>query len=166
MMVMKAKEIEGNIYEKLISLNYARKVNDFDESGDTHFEDLDLEIQNIIRTFPVLYVDHRNDLMDIENLDGEQQFYIFQNELGFYLVDTQGYNYPRYITELFGFEIDEIESIDPFEMMESLVRINDSKMFDLVAKSLAIDLKLGGFDREDILNYLELKLAKAFGSAE
>ena len=163
---MKAKEIEGNIYEKLISLNYARKVNDFDESGDTHFEDLDLEIQNIIRTFPVLYVDHRNDLMDIENLDGEQQFYIFQNELGFYLVDTQGYNYPRYITELFGFEIDEIEGIDPFEMMESLVRINDSKMFDFVAKSLAFELQQEGFVREDILNYLELKLAKAFGSAK
>jgi hypothetical protein len=164
MMVMKAKEIEGNIYEKLISLNYARKVNDFDESGDTHFEDLDLEIQNIIRTFPVLYVDHRNDLMDIENLDGEQQFYIFQNELGFYLVDTQGYNYPRYITELFGFGLDVQD--DPFEMMESLVRINDSKMFDLVAKSLAFELQQEGFVREDILNYLELKLAKAFGSAE
>jgi len=164
MMVMKAKEIEGNIYEKLISLNYARKVNDFDESGDTHFEDLDLEIQSIIRTFPVLYVDHRNDLMDIENLDGEQQFYIFQNELGFYLVDTQGYNYPRYITELFGFGLDVQD--DSFEMMESLVRINDSKMFDLVAKSLAFELQQEGFDREDILNYLELKLAKAFGSAQ
>ena len=161
---MKAKEIEGNIYEKLISLNYARKVNDFDESGDTHFEDLDLEIQSIIRTFPVLYVDHRNDLMDIENLDGEQQFYIFQNELGFYLVDTQGYNYPRYITELFGFGLDVQD--DSFEMMESLVRINDSKMFDLVAKSLAFELQQEGFDREDILNYLELKLAKAFGSAQ
>ena len=163
---MKAKEIKEDIYEKLISLNYARKVNDFDESGDTHFEDLDLEIQNIIRTFPVLYVDHRKDLMDIENLDGEQQFYIFQNELGFYLVDTQGYNYPRYITELFGFEIDEIESIDPFEIMESLVRINDSKMFDLVAKSLAFELQQEGFVREDILNYLELKISKAFGSAK
>jgi len=72
MKVMKAKEIKADVYEKLVSLNYARKVNDFDESGDTHFEDLDLEIQSIIRTFPVLYVDHRNDLMDIENLDGEQ----------------------------------------------------------------------------------------------
>jgi hypothetical protein len=164
MKVMKAKEIKEDIYEKLVSLNYARKVNDFDESGDTHFEDLDLEIQNIIRTFPVLYVDHRNDLMDIENLDGEQQFYIFQNELGFYLVDTQGYNYPRYITELFGFGLDVQD--DPFEMMESLVRINDSKMFDLVAKSLAFELQQEGFDREDILNYLELKLAKAFGSAQ
>lgn len=161
---MKAKEIKEDIYEKLISLNYARKVNDFDESGDTHFEDLDLEIQSIIRTFPVLYVDHRNDLMDIENLDGEQQFYIFQNELGFYLVDTQGYSYPRYITELFGFSLDVQD--DPFEMMESLVRINDSKMFDLVAKSLAFELQQEGFDREDILNYLELKLAKAFGSAQ
>ncbi len=161
---MKAKEIKADVYEKLVSLNYARKVNDFDESGDTHFEDLDLEIQSIIRTFPVLYVDHRNDLMDIENLDGEQQFYIFQNELGFYLVDTQGYSYPRYITELFGFSLETED--DPFEMMESLVRINDSKMFDLVAKSLAFELQQEGFDREDILNYLELKLAKAFGSAQ
>jgi len=161
---MKAKEIKADVYEKLVSLNYARKVNDFDESGDTHFEDLDLEIQSVIRTFPVLYVDHRNDLMDIENLDGDQQFYIFQNELGFYLVDTQGYSYPRYITELFGFSLETED--DPFEMMESLVRINDSKMFDLVAKSLAFELQQEGFDREDILNYLELKLAKAFGSAE
>ena len=161
---MKAKEIKADIYEKLISLNYARKVNDFDESGDTHFEDLDLEIQSIIRTFPVLYVDHRNDLMDIENLDGDQQFYIFQNELGFYLVDTQGYSYPRYITELFGFSLETED--DPFEMMESLVRINDSKMFDLVVKSLVIELEQEGFDREYILNYLELKLAKAFGSAQ
>ena len=161
---MKAKEIKVDVYEKLVSLNYARKVNDFDESGDTHFEDLDLEIQSVIRTFPVLYVDHRNDLMDIENLDGEQQFYIFQNELGFYLVDTQGYSYPRYITELFGFSLETED--DPFEMMESLVRINDSKMFDLVAKSLAFELQQEGFDREDILNYLELKLAKAFGSAQ
>lgn len=161
---MKAKEIKADVYEKLVCLNYARKVNDFDESGDTHFEDLDLEIQSVIRTFPVLYVDHRNDLMDIENLDGEQQFYIFQNELGFYLVDTQGYSYPRYITELFGFSLETED--DPFEMMESLVRINDSKMFDLVAKSLAFELQQEGFDREDILNYLELKLAKAFGSAQ
>ena len=161
---MKAKEIKADVYEKLVCLNYARKVNDFDESGDTHFEDLDLEIQSIIRTFPVLYVDHRNDLMDIENLDGEQQFYIFQNELGFYLVDTQGYSYPRYITELFGFSLETED--DPFEMMESLVRINDSKMFDLVAKSLTFELQQEGFDREDILNYLELKLAKAFGSAQ
>ena len=161
---MKAKEIKADVYEKLVSLNYARKVNDFDESGDTHFEDLDLEIQSVIRTFPVLYVDHRNDLMDIENLDGDQQFYIFQNELGFYLVDTQGYSYPRYITELFGFGLETED--DPFEMMESLVRINDSKVFDLVAKSLAFELQQEGFDREDILNYLELKIAKAFGSAQ
>jgi len=161
---MKAKEIKADVYEKLVSLNYARKVNDFDESGDTHFEDLDPEIQNVIRTFPVLYVDHRNDLMDIENLDGDQQFYIFQNELGFYLVDTQGYSYPRYITELFGFSLETED--DPFEMMESLVRINDSQMFDLVVKSLAFELRQEGFDREDVLNYLELKISKAFGSAQ
>jgi len=161
---MKAKEIKADVYEKLVSLNYARKVNDFDESGDTHFEDLDLEIQSVIRTFPVLYVDHRNDLMDIENLDGDQQFYIFQNELGFYLVDTQGYSYPRYITELFGFGLETED--DPFEMMEGLVRITDSNIFDLAATNLYIELQREGFDREDILNYLELKIAKMFGSAQ
>ena len=161
---MKAKEIKADVYEKLVSLNYARKVNDFDESGDTHFEDLDPEIQSVIRTFPILYVDPRNDLMDIENLDGDQQFYIFQNELGFYLVDTQGYSYPRYITELFGFSLETED--DPFEMMEGLVRITDSNIFDLAATNLYIELQREGFDREDILNYLELKIAKMFGSAE
>jgi hypothetical protein len=31
---------------------------------------------------------------------------------------------------------------------------------------LNYELQQEGFDREDILNYLELKIAKAFGSAQ
>jgi hypothetical protein len=50
--------------------------------------------------------------------------------------------------------------------MEGLVRITDSKIFDEVVKNLDYELQQEGFDREDILNYLELKLAKAFGSAQ
>jgi hypothetical protein len=146
----------------LVSLNYSRKENDLASVNSLNWFDLDPELKDVINSFPIRYVAFNVDLMDIEDLDREQQFYVFISDGKVYLVDTQGYNYPRYIVELEGFDGED----DKFEMMESLVRINDSKMFDLVAKSLAFELQQEGFDREDILNYLELKLAKAFGSAE
>jgi len=153
---MKAKQLSEEVYEKLISLDYARKANDFTESGDTYFDSLFQEIQDAIRSFPLSYVDHRNDLMDIDNLDGEQQFYVFQNDLGFYLVDTQGYNYPRYITELHGFEPQD----DSIERMESLIRIADSQIFDSVVKSLVVELANEDFDKSDIQKFLLHKLNK------
>ena len=156
---MKAKQLAEEVYEKLVSLDYARKANDFTESGDTYFDSLFQEVQDAIRSFPISYVDHREDLMDIDNLDGEQQFYVFQNELGFYLVDTQGYNYPRYITELHNFEIEDQD--DSMEMMESLIRIADSQIFDLTVKSLVIELRKEGFEESDIQKFLLHKLDTA-----
>ena len=95
--------------------------------------------------------------MDIDSLDAKQQFYLFTNENGFYLVDTQGYNYPRYITQLVNFE----EQDDSFERMEGLIRIADSQIFDSVVKSLVLELKQEDFDQSDILNFLQAKLSKA-----
>jgi len=155
---MKAKQLAEEVYEKLVSLDYARKANDFTESGDTYFDSLFQEVQDAIRSFPISYVDHREDLMDIDNLDGEQQFYVFQNDLGFYLVDTQGYNYPRYITELHNFEIDEDDSI---ERMEGLIRIADGQIFDSVVRSLVVELTNESFDKEDIKIFLQSKLLQA-----
>jgi hypothetical protein len=155
---MNAEQLSTKVYEELILLNYARKANDFTESGDTYFDTLFQEVQDAIRSFPILLVDHRNDLMDIDNLDGKQQFYVFQNDLGFYLVDTQGYNYPRYITELHNFEIDEDDSI---ERMEGLIRIADGQIFDSVVRSLVWELKEQNFDKEDIKVLLQSKLLKA-----
>jgi len=156
---MKAKQLAEEVYEKLVSLDYARKANDFTESGDTYFDNLFQEVQDAIRSFPISYVDHREDLMDIDNLDGEQQFYVFQNDLGFYLVDTQGYNYPRYITELHNFEIEDQD--DSMEMMESLIRIADGQIFDSVVKSLVIELRGEGFEESDIQKFLLHKLDTA-----
>jgi len=156
---MKAKQLAEEVYEKLVSLDYARKANDFTESGDTYFDNLFQEVQDAIRSFPISYVDHREDLMDIDNLDGEQQFYVFQNDLGFYLVDTQGYNYPRYITELHNFEIEDQD--DSMEMMESLIRIADSQIFESVVKSLVIELRGEGFEESDIQKFLLHKLDTA-----
>jgi len=156
---MKAKQLAEEVYEKLVSLDYARKANDFTESGDTYFDSLFQEVQDAIRSFPISYVDHREDLMDIDNLDGEQQFYVFQNDLGFYLVDTQGYNYPRYITELHNFEIEDQD--DSMEMMESLIRIADSQIFESVVKSLVVELRGEGFEESDIQKFLLHKLDTA-----
>ena len=155
---MNAEQLSSQVYEKLVSLNYARKANDFTESGDTYFDILDNQVQDAIRSFPISYVDHREDLMDIDNLDGKQQFYVFQNDLGFYLVDTQGYNYPRYITELHNFEIDEDDSI---EMMEGLIRIADGQIFDSVVRSLVVELTNEGFHKSDIQKFLLHKLDTA-----
>ena len=155
---MNAEQLSSQVYEKLISLNYARKANDFTESGDTYFDILNKEVQDAIRSFPISYVDHREDLMDIDKLDGKQQFYVFQNDLGFYLVDTQGYNYPRYITELHNFEIDEDDSI---EMMEGLIRIADGQIFDSVVRSLVVELTNEGFHKSDIQKFLLHKLDTA-----
>jgi hypothetical protein len=154
---MKAKQLSEEVYEKLTSLNYARKPNSLSQSGDTYFDNLFQEVQDAIRSFPLSYVDRREDLMDIDNLDGEQQFYVFYNEQGFYLVDTQGYNYPRYVTELHQFEIED----EDLDLMESLIRIADGQIFESVVKSLVLELKKEDFDKESILKFLQLKLEKA-----
>ena len=86
-------------------------------------------------------------------------FTFFQNDLGFYLVDTQGYNYPRYITELHNFEIEDQD--DSMEMMESLIRIADSQIFESVVKSLVIELRGEGFEESDIQKFLLHKLDTA-----
>ena len=153
---MTAKQLSEEVYNKLVELNYTRKPNSFGEATQTNFESLPVEIKEAINSFPQSYVDPREDLMDIDSLDGNQQFYLFTNENGFYLVDTQGYNYPRYITELVSFEED-----DTFERMEGLIRIADSQIFDSVVKSLVLELKQENFHQPDILSFLQAKLSKA-----
>jgi hypothetical protein len=103
--------------------------------------------------------------MDIENLDGEQQFYILFIGGRNYLVDTQGYTYPRYVIGLNNLEFEEDED-DVYERMEGLVRIADSKIFDEVVKSLAYELNKEDFDHEEIVNYLFTKVQAALGSAQ
>ena len=163
---MKAKEMKEEVWDQLIRLDYHRKVNSvYEVNTSVDFKNLDKETRKAINTFPVLLFNSQTDLMDIENLDGDQQFYILFIGGRNYLVDTQGYTYPRYIIELKNLEFEEDED-DIYEHMEGLVRITDSKIFDEVVKNLDYELQQEGFDREDILNYLELKLAKAFGSAQ
>jgi hypothetical protein len=164
MKVMKAKEMKEEVWDQLIRLDYHRKVNSvYEVNTSVDFKNLDKETRKAINTFPVLLFNSQTDLMGIENLDGNQQFYILFIGNRNYLVDTQGYTYPRYIIELKNLEFEEDED-DIYERMEGLVRIADSKIFDEVTKSLAYELNKEDFDHEDIVNYLFMKVQLALGS--
>jgi hypothetical protein len=162
---MKTYGLESSVYEALTHITYARKVNSFSESTVTQFVGLADETKAAIKSFPVLEFDDDVDLMDIDTLDGDQQFYVFHNTTtdGYFLVDTQGFNYPRYITRLWGFMNDDDSEIDlEFDRIDGLARITDIKILESVVKSLLIDLKQEGFDKEDILNYIDSKIAVVF----
>ena len=156
---MKAKEIKESIYDKLVSLDYSRKENDLESVNSLNWFDLDPELKDVILTFPNYLISFDVDLMDIEDLDGEQQFYLFHSNGNSYLVDTQGYSYPRYIVELEGF--DDSSNEDPFEMMNGLIRISDEQIFTMTVKSLIYDLREEGFHQEDIETFLQVLLVKA-----
>jgi len=159
---MKAKELNEGVYEMLTHITYARKVNQFDESTVTQFGGLVDEVKAAIKSFPVLHFDDDVDLMDIDTLDGDQQFYIFHNTTtdGYFLVDTQGYNYTRYITRLWGFKNEETDDVidDTFQRMDGLVRIADVTILRSVIQSLAFDLQEEGFHEIDIINFIDAQV--------
>jgi hypothetical protein len=101
--------------------------------------------------------------MGIEDLDREQQFYVFHTEGQAYLVDTQGYTYPRYIVRLDG--IEDVTEDDYIDRMEGLIRIADDQIFNAVVKSLVFELREEDFCQRDILNFLQFKLDMAIVAA-
>ena len=160
---MKAKELKEEIYIKLVSLNYSRKENYLSEVDSIDYNSLDSELKEVIESFPIRVIDSDIDLMGIEDLDREQQFYVFHTEGQAYLVDTQGYTYPRYIVRLDG--IEDVTEDDYIDRMEGLIRIADDQIFNAVVKSLVFELRTEDFSQRDILNFLQFKLDMAIEAA-
>ena len=160
---MKAKELKEEIYIKLVSLNYSRKENYLSEVDSVDYNSLDSELKEVIESFPIRVIDSDIDLMGIEDLDREQQFYVFHTEGQAYLVDTQGYTYPRYIVKLNG--IEDVTEDDYIDRMEGLIRIADDQIFNAVVKSLVFELRTEDFCQRDILNFLQFKLDMAIEAA-
>ena len=152
---MKAKEMKETIYNKLVRLDYSRKENDLISVNSVNWFELEDELVSVILTFPSRHVKFDVDLMDIEDLSGEQQFYLFHSNGNTYLVDTQGYTYPRYVIELNGFT-EEVES--EYERIEGLTPITDVIIIEQALKSIVIDLAQEGFDQEQVQAYLDVKL--------
>ena len=155
---MKASELKGDIYNKLVSLNYSRKENYLSEVNSINWFDLEFELREVMESFPARYIDFNIDLMDIEDLDREQQFYVFRSDGNSYLVDTQGYTYPRYIVELEGFGETNDQIDNKFELMDGLARIADVTILEAVVKSLALEFKKEGFEEVDIINFIDAKI--------
>ena len=80
--------MKRNVYEKLVSLNYSRKENYLYDANEIEWYELDGEIKGTILSFPTRHIDWFVDLMDIEDLDGDQQFYLFHSSGKTFLVDT------------------------------------------------------------------------------
>ena len=157
---MTAKEMNETIYNKLVNLNYSRKENYLNEVNSTNWFDLEDELKEVILMFPSRFVDYDNDLMDIEDLSGEQQFYLFHSKGDTFLVDTQGYNYPRYTILLEGFTdgVDYDGEDDKYERMEGLLRISDDIIIEHAIKSIVIDFAKEGFDSEDVDTFLQMRI--------
>ena len=166
---MKASELNEGVYEMLTGITYARKANEFSESTATMFIHLADETKAAIKSFPVLDFDDDIDLMAIDTLDGDQQFYVFHNTTidGYFLVDTQGYNYPRYITRLWGFMNEETDDQidDTFQRMDGSIRVADEHIFNSVVKNLVYNLREEGFDKEDTATFLDVLLINAIGKS-
>ena len=162
---MKAKELKEDIYNKLVSLNYSRKENYISEVNSIDYNSLDSELKEVIESFPIRVIDSDIDLMGIEDLDREQQFYVFHTEGLAYLVDTQGYTYPRYIVKLNGLEDVTADDYMDLHRMDGLIRIADDQIFNAVVKSLVFELRTEDFSQEDILNFLQFKLDMAIEGA-
>jgi len=152
---MKATEIKESIYRELVNLDYSRKENDLISVNAVNCHELKDEVVDAIFSFPTRNVKFDVDLMDIEDLSGEQQFYLFHSNGNTYLVDTQGYTYPRYVIELNGFAE---EVISEYEMIEGLTPITDVIIIEQALKSIVIDLAQEGFDKEQVQAFLDVKL--------
>jgi len=85
-------------YNRLTHLNYQRKPDHPDEIYlSINFRDLDRSIIGIVASLPI--VEFPGSFFDYF-LDGDQQFYLVTYKEKVFLVDTQGYNYARYVIQL------------------------------------------------------------------
>jgi hypothetical protein len=161
---MKADEMDNAVYRRLVSMNYSRKSNDFYGVNEVNWDELDGEMKGVILAFPDRHVDWDVDLMSIEDLDREQQFYLFVSQGKVFLVDTQGYNYPRYIIELKDFNdgIDYDGVDDIIDRGTGITRIADQEIFEQVISNLCTDLSEDGFSKKDALVFLQVLLDHKF----
>ena len=156
---MNAGQLTDKQYGDLVKLPYSRKINNCQEARHIDCLELDPELLSVIQSFPEIHIDHREDLLGVDTLDGNQQFYLLQNDTGTYLIDTQGYNYPRYIVKLIHLDL----PLEPLDYMDGMIRLVDEQIFNSVISSMVSDLrKEGDFSKKELLEFLQYKVDLAF----
>ena len=85
-------------YNELTRLAYERKPDHPDEiRSSINFNELHESIRKIVSNLPI--VELPNSFFDYF-LDGDQQFYLVTYKEKIFLIDTQGYDYARYVIQL------------------------------------------------------------------
>ena len=101
--MMFSETITEEQYYKLTRLDYERKpAYPEDIRSAIDFNELHESIREIVANLPV--VEFKNSFYN-GILDGDQQFYLMTCDGQIYLVDTQGYDYARYVIRLKDFVI-------------------------------------------------------------
>ena len=98
--MMFSETITDDQYDKLTSrtIAYERKPNHPDDiRSSINFNELHESVREIVSNLPI--VEFPNSFFD-DFLDGDQQFYLVTYKEKIFLVDTQGYDYARYVTQL------------------------------------------------------------------
>ena len=102
-------------YHKLTgwTINYERKPDQPHEvRASMNFNELHESVREIVAKLPI--VEFKDSFFD-GILDGDQQFYLMTYKERVYLVDTQGYNYARYVIRLK--DLVTMEKEEPAETM-------------------------------------------------
>jgi len=81
-------------------IRFTRKPVDFDEVSITKFNNLNKELQKFINSLEIIDGDNFDSLINVENINIEDQYYIIERNGEYYLVNTEDYDYPRYVTKL------------------------------------------------------------------
>ena len=95
-----SETITDDQYDKLTSrtIAYERKPNHPDDiRSSINFDELHESVRGIVSNLPI--VEFENSFFDYF-LDGDQQFYLVTYKEKIFLVDTQGYDYARYVIQL------------------------------------------------------------------
>ena len=98
--MMFSETITDDQYDKLTSrtIAYERKPNHPDDiRSSINFNELHESVRGIVSNLPI--VEFENSFFDYF-LDGDQQFYLVTYKEKIFLVDTQGYDYARYVIQL------------------------------------------------------------------
>ena len=136
-------------YEKLTRLPYERKPDHPDEiRSSMNFNEIHESVREIVAKLPI--VEFKSSFFD-GILDGDQQFYLMTYKEKVFLVDTQGYNYARYVIQLK--DLVTMEKEEPAETMLMKAHPGSVETIIDILKHIDVD----GETMEFILNQTGMK---------
>ena len=138
-------------YHKLTgwTINYERKPDQPREvRASMNFNEIHESVREIVARLPI--VEFKNSFFD-GILDGDQQFYLMTYNEKVFLVDTQGYNYARYVIQLK--DLVTMEKEEPAETMLMKAHPGSVETIIDILKHIDVD----GETMEFILNQTGMK---------